>query len=319
MAQGLVIVTSSRKVFNGSRITAFDQATGSEVWSRNLTGTYTFSNAAYDQGKIFVINFDGLLRTLDAATGKALWSVKLPDEGSATSGPTASDGVVYVAGLSGSRLYAINETNGDLEWMQNIPGQGRSSPALSSRSVFISTSCPDAYGFARTGGTPLWDYSAPCDSIYGTTAAYYRSRLYVRGLSTDTDHGVVLGSSFGNMRGSFSSTTIPAFGHGVGFFLDDGTLRAENVTDLSTVWSFTGDGDLSTAPLVVNGVVFEGSTSGRIYARRVKTGHGVWQADVGAAIPHPDEESARLLTGLGAGDGLLVVPAVDRLVAYGSA
>src|SRR5205085_1445535 len=100
---------------------------------------------------------------------------------------------------------------------------------------------------------------------------------------------------------------------------DDGTLVAKNVAGLSDAWSFTGDGELSTAPLVVNGMVFEGSASGRIYARRIKNGHGVWHADMGAEIPHPDEASSRLLTGLGAGDGLLVVPAVDRLVAYGTA
>ena len=41
--------------------------------------------------------------------------------------------------------------------------------------------------------------------------------------------------------------------------------------------------------------------------------------DVGAGIPRPDEQNvSQPLTGLGAGQGLLVVPAGNRLAAYGS-
>jgi hypothetical protein len=45
----------------------------------------------------------------------------------------------------------------------------------------------------------------------------------------------------------------------------------------------------------------------------------VWSTNVGAAIPGPDEATvSQPLTGLGAGQGLLVVPAGNRLAAYGS-
>jgi hypothetical protein len=42
----------------------------------------------------------------------------------------------------------------------------------------------------------------------------------------------------------------------------------------------------------------------------------VWSTSVGAAIPAPDEQNATQLTGLGAGQGLLVVPAGSTLSAY---
>ena len=45
-------------------------------------------------------------------------------------------------------------------------------------------------------------------------------------------------------------------------------------------------------------------------------GHQICSTQVGAPIPVPDEYNAVLRTGLGAGDGLLVVPAGSILVAY---
>ncbi len=319
IAQGWVIVTSEGSTTSyGSRLTALDASTGTEVWGRNISGTYNWSTAAYDNGAVFVVNFDGLLRAFDAATGSKLWSVQLPYQYAFSSPPTANGGVVYIGGSgSGGTLYAVDEANGDVLWSRSVENGDDSSPALSDDAVFVSYACPQSYGFARADGAPLWHYSGPCGGGGGTTAAYYRSRVYVRDAYFNNENGLIFGSHFGQTVGAFSSTTVPAFSHDMGFFLDAGTLRGRHLSDMSTSWSFAGNGDLTTAPLVVNGWVFEGSTSGRLYARRAKTGHGVWHADVGAEIPGGYNIESH--TGLGAGDGLVIVPAVDRLVAYASA
>ena len=47
---------------------AFDEVTGTQLWSQSITGTYGFINAAYDAQKVFVINFDGLMQSFDALT-----------------------------------------------------------------------------------------------------------------------------------------------------------------------------------------------------------------------------------------------------------
>jgi hypothetical protein len=55
-----------------------------------------------------------------------------------------------------------------------------------------------------------------------------------------------------------------------------------------------------------------------IYGLSLAKGKVVWSASAGAGIPGPDEQNvSQPLTGLGAGQGLLVVPAGDQLVAYG--
>jgi outer membrane protein assembly factor BamB len=320
IAQGLVIVTSDDSTTSGgSRLTARDAATGTEVWGHNISGTYGWSAAGYDNGTVFVVNFDGLLRSYDAVTGAFGWSVQLPDQYIFTSPPTATDGVVYVSGAGvGGTVYAVDETNGDLLWSQGVENGDHSSPTIAGGSLFVAYSCPQAYAFNRTDGTPLWHYSGGCEGGGGKTVVYHEGRVYVRDVYFGSHNGLVLSANDGRTKGAFSATAIPAFAGDTGFFLNKGTLRGVTVSDLSTQWSWAGDGDLSSAPLVVNGWVFVGSSSGTIYARRKTTGKGAWRANVGAEIPSPDEHNADQLTGLGAGNGILVVPAVDRLVAYGS-
>jgi hypothetical protein len=55
-----------------------------------------------------------------------------------------------------------------------------------------------------------------------------------------------------------------------------------------------------------------------LYALDISNGSVAWSAQVGAGIPSPDEQNvSQPLTGLAAGEGLLVVPAGNVLVAYG--
>ena len=69
---------------------------------------------------------------------------------------------------------------------------------------------------------------------------------------------------------------------------------------------------------MVNGWVYIGSGGGVVYALDASTGEQAWSTDVGRPIPQPDEFSAaQPLTGLGAGEGLLFVPAGRTLVAFG--
>jgi outer membrane protein assembly factor BamB len=96
-------------------------------------------------------------------------------------------------------------------------------------------------------------------------------------------------------------------------------MRAsEAATPAVATWTFEGDGSLTTAPIVVNGFVYVGSTSGRLYAVDPATGQSVWSTDTGLEIQGPDEQNvSQPLTGLAAGQGILAVPASGTLIAYG--
>jgi outer membrane protein assembly factor BamB len=85
----------------------------------------------------------------------------------------------------------------------------------------------------------------------------------------------------------------------------------------NAIWSFTGDGQLTTAPITLGSYVIEGSGTGMLYVLDQTTGAVVWSANVGAPIPAPIEgDQNQPLTGLGAANGVLIVPAGSQVSAY---
>lgn len=315
IAGGLVFVTVGDNSGSsyGTTLYALRQTTGAVVWSQPISGTYYWSNAAYDGGHVFVLNYNGLLREFSATTGAAGWSVQLPGQYSFSSPPTASGGVVYAGGAgSGGTLYAVSESNGAVLWTQGVANGDHSSPALSSTDVYVSYACGLVYAFSRKTGQRQWFSNGPCEGGGGKTPVYHAGAVYARDPITSNK---ILNATTGASLGTFTAGPAPAFAGKVGLFLSSGTLRA--VQNGTTLWSFAGDGGLDTAPIVVGKTVYAGSSSGMVYGIAVSTGKVTWSADVGAAISGPDEQNvSQPLTGLGAGQGLLVVPAAGELAAY---
>jgi len=127
----------------------------------------------------------------------------------------------------------------------------------------------------------------------------------------------VVNANTGSFIRSFNSVTPPVFFGNVALFLQpDGTLNGVNSSG-HVLWSFAGDGGLQSPPLVVNQTIYIGSSSGVLYGLNA-SGQQVWSTQVGAEIPYSDERNAVITTGLGAGDGLLIVPTASTLVAYGN-
>jgi outer membrane protein assembly factor BamB len=315
IAQGLVIVTTVDSNF-GKSLVAFDEVTGQQLWSVNITGTYGFANAAYDSGKVFVVNFDGLMQAFDAATGGPLWSVQLPGQYAFTSPPTAVNGVVFVGGAgSGGTLYATDENNGNVLWTASVENGDHSSPAVIPGSVFVSYACPQAYSFDPSTGQLLWHYSGPCAGGGGKTPVVHLGKVYVRDSFFTPTNGLILDANTGANVGSFASDRPPAFVDNLAVYLSSGTLTGVDIPSGQVLWSFAGDSGLVSAPVIVNQTIYIGSSSGLLYALDLQ-GNTIWTTQVGASIAAPDEQNAFLTTGLGAGEGLLVVPAGGVLAVY---
>ena len=324
IADGYVYVTVANTSSYGTSLYALRQSDGSTAWSVPIPGTYYWSNAAYDAGRVFVVNFDGLLQAFAADTGALVWARQLPGQYAFTSPPTASAGVVYVGGAgSGGTLYAVDESNGNVLATQSVMNGDASSPALSGSAVFVSYACNQAYGFATPSLSPLWHYSTFCEGGGGETTVYANGRVYTR----DFFGNLVLDAATGNLIGSWApqgspTPLVPAVDSTTIYSLRQSTLTAQAVADGSVSWTFTGDGQLDTAPLVLSTpsgeFVVEGSASGQLYALNASTGAVAWQADVGSPISASSEGgAAQPVSGLGAGQGLLVVPAGSTLSAYG--
>jgi outer membrane protein assembly factor BamB len=320
IAGGKVFVTVASSSSYGTTLYALDVATGQTLWSQPISGTYYWSNAAYDAGKVFVVNFDGLLRAFDAATGDPAWELQLPGQYAFSSPPTATEGIVYVGGAgSGGTVYAVDDATQAVLWTQSVANGDHSSPVVTSRSVFVSYACPQTYALNRATGGVKWHYSGSCSGGGGKTVVYHRGRVYARDVFFASENGNVFHGNDGTLLGTFQSTTAPAFAEGLGYFVSFGTLTCKDLATGNVAWSFSGDGGLASAPIVVNGSVYVGSTGGNLYALEATTGALQWSTSVGTAISGPDEQNvSQPLTGLGAGSKLLVVPAGSVLLAYGN-
>ena len=314
IADGKVFVTVPVSG-GGSEVLALDQGTGATLWGPILVAGS--ANAAYDNGRLFVISSPfgnaATMEAFDAGTGAPDWSTLLSGQYAFSSAPSAGDGMVFTGGAgSGGTLYALDEASGALVWTQNVQNGDDSTPAVTADGVYVTYPCW-TYDFRPATGETIWSVNTGCEGGGGDTPVVGDQLVYSPENVNGYD-GTIYSAETGSSQGTFTGSAPPALTAGMGYFVQGGTLRG--ITEPASVvqWSFAGDGTLTGAPIVVNQYVFIGSTSGNLYGLDATTGSQVWTQALGAPV---DAGVGGLpYSGLAAGDGLLVVPAGTRVIAY---
>lgn len=312
IANGRVFVTVADVASYGSVLYALDVKTGKTLWKKPIEGTYYWSAAAYDGNRVYVLNFDGLLKAFDEATGALQWSVQVANEYFVTSPPVAQAGVVYVQGDGSDSLTAYQESTGALIWSRELLA-GAAAPTLGDGGIYASSPC-QVYAFNSVTGKPLWNSSGGCDGGGGVTPVYRNGDLYVSDAYGSGNQ--IFNAETGVVVGSFDSLAgPPVLGGQHAYWVTNGTLEAQSLHSKEIVWKFAGDGGISQLPIKVNETVFVGSVSGQLWALDGVTGKQLWSTNVGNSIV-PNGCCIGPNTGLAESDGLLVVPASTTLVAY---
>lgn len=323
IAEGKVFVTVRHASVYGTTLYALNAVDGATLWSYELGGPYYWSAHCYENGRVFAMSGDGLLRAFDAASGVVIWSRQLSGT-SFTSAPTVFHGVIYAAAAgSGGMVYAVSADTGNVLWTATVSAGGNSTPAVTTDGVYVSYSCVNVNKLNLVTGSQIWRNYIACGSGAGRAPVVYNGQVYARSPGSNVDW--IYNSQTGALTGSFISRSAPAFSGNTGFFMyatspgSYATLQARDVNSSSLLWSFTGDGFLQSSLLVVNDYVYVGSNSGKLYALKAANGQQVWSTTAGTSIPSVDElTSSQPLTGFAAGEGILVVPTTTTLVAYES-
>jgi outer membrane protein assembly factor BamB len=318
VADSVVVVAANGK------LVALDAKTGRLIWSRKA---YTRKSGggwvgpAYDNGTIFSDPIDtdfgkrkfGMY-AFDALSGTLLWSAAAPREWAFSSPPTAISGTVYtVAAGDGGEIYAYAESNGALEWTASPLGGDDSSPAVTSRGLYVSFSCPQTYDYGPASGKQIWHYDGQCSGGGGSTPVYYDGFLFVEDSASSQYNGLIFTASKGKIVGKFNAYFTPAFANYRGFFITayGATLQSADIPSMRPTWSVTLSGDrYVTPPLIVGGTVYVETASGELLGYGSKTGQREVEVNLGTYGNYRG-----LSVGLGYGSHELIVPDGSALIA----
>jgi len=313
---GEVIVIDGGGGSGPSALKALKSSDGSLLWSQ-AAPSGGWIGAAYDKGSVFVVTTNGTMSAFAAADGQQLWSVSLPYQYAFSSPVTALNGMAYTGGAGeGGTVYAVQESSGQVLWTAGVENGDSSAPAIVGKGVYVSYVCPQTYKFQAKTGTQVWHYSGGCEGGGGETAVVNGGLVYVRDLYNYPTDGITLNANTGALVNGFNSYYAPAFAGNTAFYTEQSTLTAVLLKTGSTLWTAVpGSGEtFSCSPVIVNGTVYSGTSAGNLLGYSAKTGKQAFSMNLGQPISCGEYFSVPQ-AGMGAGQGLLVVPAGNELYA----
>jgi len=329
IAEGKVFVLAGQGSSGNVSLYALDAQTGGTIWGPILIPQEFYNGwgaAAYENGKIFVIPEvyagAGTMTAFSAADGSILWQAILSGQYQFSSPPTAYGGIVYTSGQGeNGTVYAVSETDGSILWT-GIWAGSNSSPVVTKDGVYFSAVCGAATSLNPQTGATQWYHSGTCGGGGGETSVLYERSLYVRSGTFSPASSEILDAANGKLTGSFTGEFAPAFWKGTAIYTQGSGIQAVATSAGSTLWNAAppvGD-SFSSPPIVVNGVVYVGTASGLLLGYSVTDGSNMVSVNLGQPISAIDSGSLGApLAGLGAGEGIVVVPASTYLFALGSA
>jgi outer membrane protein assembly factor BamB len=278
---------------------------------------------AYEAGKLFAFSGNnmgsGTLQAFNATSGTVLWTQSFTGAVFGNPGVIAANGLTYIA--SEGTLFAVTESSGSVAWSAPIIGGDSGTPAVTADGVYLIYPC-QSYDFDPPSGTLVWqDSIANCGGAGGYTAQVANGQMYLPYPASGNGNGQLFNAETGVADGSFASGSgaFPVVSSTSSYYLSSSqALTDVQLSNGATLWTFSGDGMLNTSPLLVNNYVLIGSYQGNVYALDAATGAQVWQTNVGSTITGGPSPAALNLPfwGMGAGDGLLVVPSGTSVTAY---
>lgn len=218
--------------------------------------------------KLFIVDINGNIKSMDATNGEILWSKKLKDhvgsklkfwsndEGETiTGGPGYGENTILV-GTSEGNVIAIDSDTGKEIWTARVTSEVLSAPQKDKNIVIVRTLDGTIFALDGDDGRRIWTYASTVPT------------LTLRGTSTPV---------------IFEDVVIAGF--------DGGRLAALDLQTSRTLWEVpitTSRGstpleqmvDLDSTPIVYNGVVYVATYQGNVAAVQLETGRIIWTRDV---------------------------------------
>ena len=245
-------------------------------------------------GKLYFVNNNGFVRSLDADTGKILWERRIARLNA--SSPAYAKGRLFIVNLEPGQALALDPKTGKTIWKRSLPGRSESSPLVIGNKVIFG--CENGQLFALNARNGKTKWTAELDGEVKAAPAYRDGILYVGDYggtmsAVRARNGEIkwqsdaLGLGFGR-AGRFYATPAVAYGRVFSgnndsrvysFDQDTGELAWTYSTG-SYVYSGTAVADTKAAPPTV----YVGSIDGNIYALDAKSGEPRWIESAGGPV-----------------------------------
>jgi outer membrane protein assembly factor BamB len=268
-------VVAKGAVYFGSgdgNVYALDASNGDLRW-KFATGDVVHASPAFDSGTVYVGSWDSYFYAIDAATGKEKWRFHggedplVHNQVGFQSSPAVVDGVVYT-GCRDANLYAIDAATGKEKW--RFPNNGSwviVSPSVVNGKVVFATSDSSLFHIADAAtGKPVlqqptraYVFSSP--AVAGGVAYYgvLNGTLEARDLST----GALLWEYQTETSKKNANWVLTAERKINDTLLFRSAWREAPIVAADLEFS---TGVIFSSPLIVNRVVYFGSTDGYLYA-----------------------------------------------------
>lgn len=238
-------------------------ANPSPVWSAKIgsgRGDRISASPVVAQGRVFAMDQGSSVTALAAGTGAILWQSSIQPEFDASvvagGGLATSAGKVFVTTGYGE-VIALDAASGAVLWRQRLAAALSGAPIVEGNAVYAIGRDGSAVALNAGTGRILWQSDAA-----------------------------------GKASGMIGAGTPAADGNLVYLPYGSGQIQAVS-PDGDTVWqgavagerlgrAYAGFGDVTGDPVVVGGVLYVGSSAGRMVALDAQTGVRIWSAAEGA-------------------------------------
>jgi outer membrane protein assembly factor BamB len=252
---------------------ALDAATGALKWKFH-TGDVVHASPAISDGTLFIGSWDSYFYALDAASGKEKWRFKTGEDHNIynqvgiQSSAAVVDGAVYF-GCRDSNLYALDARTGEKKWAFNNKGSWViTSPAVRDGKVYFATSdTGTVYALDARAGTPIFSLKFGGWPLF-SSPALAGGMLYI-----GSHQGKLIAIDLAGQKPAWTFETDASRQNGPALTKPDGTPRyeaafADNFYDSMVVGvqKMMSVGAIMSSPVVVDNVIYVGSTDGFLYA-----------------------------------------------------
>jgi outer membrane protein assembly factor BamB len=269
------VVSDGAVYFGGGdgSVYALDASAGTLKW-KFQTGDVVHASPALANGTLFVGSWDSYLYALDAGTGKRKWRFKtgedpkIHNQVGLQASPAVADGVVYV-GCRDSNFYAVDARTGHKKWEFNNKGSWViGSAAVEEGKVYFATSDSGLfYALDAQSGTQIFSFDTKHWPMFSSPAVAGNT-LYI-----GTHEGKLIAVDLTTHAIAWTFATDGSKANGSVYTKPDGSPKYESAFPddfyedmVIGVQKMMSVGAILSSPVVVDNVVYFGSTDGNLYA-----------------------------------------------------